>query len=368
MEEEPGYPRRPGEPDCSYYVKFGSCRYGISCIFNHPRRQWGPAAGGEEQKPLGYPRRPGEPDCSYYVKFGTCKYGMNCRYNHPPRNPVYIPPGRACQCSQHEGEKNEVEKVKLNSLGFPLRPGIGQCSYYMHTGTCKFGTNCRFHHPDPESSENVIHGSSQQNFYSVLDGEESNEQLGPFLAPSPPCRSPRIVPLYDGCSYPERIEHQVEDSHSEPVERVRYRYTRNQLLELREVKVDCEKFQFAPLENIHLPDAVLEDTLDSSSIAPEANLAVNTSIASKQGSCDASITSIIGKDVHKIPKQAELIKSSIEEPSSKKPEKYYMHEEFNHPVDFGMNVSPNNSLASLRTDQVGCSIYEIIKLMCRCWS
>jgi hypothetical protein len=31
-----------------------------------------------------YPRRPGLADCSYYVKFGTCRYGMKCWFNHPP--------------------------------------------------------------------------------------------------------------------------------------------------------------------------------------------------------------------------------------------------------------------------------------------
>ena len=33
------FPRRPGEPDCSFYVKFGSCRFGIKCKFNHPSRK-----------------------------------------------------------------------------------------------------------------------------------------------------------------------------------------------------------------------------------------------------------------------------------------------------------------------------------------
>ena len=76
--QPPEYPRRPGEPDCSYYLKFGSCGYGTSCWFNHPPRPSGSGCG--EMKP----RRPGEPDCSYYVKFGTCGYGMSCRFNHPP--------------------------------------------------------------------------------------------------------------------------------------------------------------------------------------------------------------------------------------------------------------------------------------------
>lgn len=30
-----------------------------------------------------YPDRPGEPDCLYYLRTGMCGYGSNCRYNHP---------------------------------------------------------------------------------------------------------------------------------------------------------------------------------------------------------------------------------------------------------------------------------------------
>jgi len=31
-----------------------------------------------------YPERPGEPDCSYYVRTGLCRFGATCRFNHPP--------------------------------------------------------------------------------------------------------------------------------------------------------------------------------------------------------------------------------------------------------------------------------------------
>jgi hypothetical protein len=33
-----GYPIRPGEQDCDYYLKRGSCGYGWSCKFNHPEK------------------------------------------------------------------------------------------------------------------------------------------------------------------------------------------------------------------------------------------------------------------------------------------------------------------------------------------
>lgn len=30
-----------------------------------------------------YPERPGEPDCSYYIRTGLCRFGSTCRFNHP---------------------------------------------------------------------------------------------------------------------------------------------------------------------------------------------------------------------------------------------------------------------------------------------
>ena len=30
-----------------------------------------------------YPDRPGEPECLYYLRTGACGYGSNCRYHHP---------------------------------------------------------------------------------------------------------------------------------------------------------------------------------------------------------------------------------------------------------------------------------------------
>lgn len=32
-----------------------------------------------------------------------------------------------------------------------LKQGEKECPYYMRTGSCKYGSNCRFNHPDPTS-------------------------------------------------------------------------------------------------------------------------------------------------------------------------------------------------------------------------
>jgi hypothetical protein len=39
---------------------------------------------GEPMEPGLYPERPGEADCSYYIRTGLCRFGATCRFNHPP--------------------------------------------------------------------------------------------------------------------------------------------------------------------------------------------------------------------------------------------------------------------------------------------
>lgn len=72
-----------------------------------------------------YPDRPGEPDCGYYLRTGLCGYGTNCRFNHPP-----LP-----------------AKTAQNRSELPQREGQPDCGYYLKTGTCKYGSTCKYHHP-----------------------------------------------------------------------------------------------------------------------------------------------------------------------------------------------------------------------------
>ncbi|XP_051118907.1 zinc finger CCCH domain-containing protein 32-like isoform X2 [Andrographis paniculata] len=71
-----------------------------------------------------YPERPGLPDCAYYMRTGSCGYGSKCRYNHP--------------------------RDRISSFAggdYPERVGEPACQFYLRTGTCKFGGSCKFDHP-----------------------------------------------------------------------------------------------------------------------------------------------------------------------------------------------------------------------------
>ncbi|XP_044494349.1 zinc finger CCCH domain-containing protein 32 [Mangifera indica] len=231
-----GYPLRPGEKECSYYLKTGHCKFAITCKFHHPQPAgtsipasapqfyppvqspsvpmpeqyrgastslrvprppllavqgaygpvlfppgvvpfsgWSPysapvspvlspgaqpAVGATSlygvtqlsssmpalagpysslpsssglsnsgQKEQSFPERPGEPECQFFLKTGDCKFGSSCRYHHPQDR---FAPRSNCT---------------LSPLGFPLRPGVRPCIFYMQNGYCKFGSTCKFDHP-----------------------------------------------------------------------------------------------------------------------------------------------------------------------------------------------------------------------------
>ncbi|KAJ7568497.1 hypothetical protein O6H91_01G034700 [Diphasiastrum complanatum] len=170
------YPQRPGEKFCAFYMSTATCKFGASCKFDHPA--WVPTGGIANWKEntssstpkleksvetLTLPERPGEPDCTFYMKTGDCKYGSKCKFNHPKDRLLAISAEGA------EAEENKEVTVRavsaaaksvpalketydrtapLNSKGLPLRPGQTDCPFYMKTGSCKYGDSCRFHHPE----------------------------------------------------------------------------------------------------------------------------------------------------------------------------------------------------------------------------
>nr|QEX51173.1 zinc finger CCCH domain-containing protein 37-like isoform X1 [Cymbidium ensifolium]QEX51180.1 zinc finger CCCH domain-containing protein 37-like isoform X3 [Cymbidium ensifolium] len=135
----PMYPQRPGEKDCVHYMLTRTCKFGEACKFDHP--VWVPEGGIPDWKevPLiptseSLPERPGEPDCPYFLKTQTCKYGLKCKFNHPR-------------------EKSRTSVTVVESVEFPAnselpeRPSEAVCAFYEKTGKCKFGANCKYHHP-----------------------------------------------------------------------------------------------------------------------------------------------------------------------------------------------------------------------------
>ncbi|CAA2983436.1 zinc finger CCCH domain-containing protein ZFN-like isoform X1 [Olea europaea var. sylvestris] len=169
---EPGpYPVREGEPDCSYYIRTGLCRFGSTCRFNHPpNRKLAIATARMKGE---YPERIGQPECQYYLQTGTCKFGSTCKFHHP-RDKAGI-----------------AGKVALNVLGYPLRLNEVECAYYLRTGQCKFGSTCKFHHPQPSNVMVSLRGSVYPPIHSpTTPGQLSFPFSRASFVPSPRWQSP----------------------------------------------------------------------------------------------------------------------------------------------------------------------------------
>ncbi|XP_010248778.1 PREDICTED: zinc finger CCCH domain-containing protein 67 isoform X2 [Nelumbo nucifera] len=170
------YPQRSDEPDCSYYLRTGTCRYGSNCRFNHPIRWKNQASGSSdppesvqerEKENEGSPEKTGQTECKYYLRTGGCKFGKACRYSHPREKSVVGSP------------------LELNFLGLPIRPGEKECPYYMRTGSCKYATNCRFHHPDPTAvgGSDPLSGYNRSGSVSLHSSGASQPALTSWSSP-----------------------------------------------------------------------------------------------------------------------------------------------------------------------------------------
>ncbi|KAG8388051.1 hypothetical protein BUALT_Bualt02G0085000 [Buddleja alternifolia] len=131
------YPMRPDAEDCGYYMKFGSCKFGAHCKFNHPPRRKNQNVKERPDHREENSQRAGQTECKYFLTSGGCKFGNDCKFSHG-------------------SDKSSTSLIsELNFLGLPVRPGEKECPYYMRTGSCKYGSSCRFHHPDPTTVNGV---------------------------------------------------------------------------------------------------------------------------------------------------------------------------------------------------------------------
>ncbi|KAK1319733.1 hypothetical protein QJS10_CPB04g01673 [Acorus calamus] len=78
----------------------------------------------------GHQRRPRQRVCVFYVKTGRCTRGSNCRFYHPSKVKGQI----------HRDEEEVLDK-----------PGAKTCKYFLMSGACKYGSTCKFSHSqEPE--------------------------------------------------------------------------------------------------------------------------------------------------------------------------------------------------------------------------
>ena len=117
-----------------------------------------PYAAGAYGMPVAYagtgplPIRPGAIKCKHFLKFGVCKFGDTCKFDHPPEEA-----GKELDTARPEGRSggSMLPNGFAQTGGLPVRPGEKECSYFMKTGMCKYGETCRWHHPLEKQTKEV---------------------------------------------------------------------------------------------------------------------------------------------------------------------------------------------------------------------
>ncbi|CAL5371724.1 unnamed protein product [Camellia sinensis] len=172
------HPLRPYAEDCPFFLRTGTCKFGLNCKFNHPVRRTNQKAGKEKEKDTGkakegFSEKPEQTECKNYLTPGGCKYGKSCRYNHSK-------------------DESEIAPPELNFLGLPIRLGEKECVFYMRNGSCGYGARCRFHHPDPTD----VGG------YDPRNSTPNEESIGQFGRPSENYNGESIPLHVSGASQP----------------------------------------------------------------------------------------------------------------------------------------------------------------------
>uniref|UniRef100_A0A1J3CPS2 Zinc finger CCCH domain-containing protein 3 n=1 Tax=Noccaea caerulescens TaxID=107243 RepID=A0A1J3CPS2_NOCCA len=206
-------PERFGQPDCEYFLKTGACKYGPTCKYHHPKDRNG--AEPVVFNALSLPMRQGEKPCPYYLRTGTCRFGVACKFHHPqPHNehsaaygvssfpsgglhygsgltmmstygtlprpqvpqsyvPIMVSPSQGLLPPQgwatYLAASNSIYNVKnhpyysSSSASMPMAVTVNgglpeiseqpECRFFMNTGTCKYGSECKYSHPGVKSSQ-----------------------------------------------------------------------------------------------------------------------------------------------------------------------------------------------------------------------
>ncbi|CAL4943812.1 unnamed protein product [Urochloa decumbens] len=214
----------PERPECPFLRRFGNCKFASSCQYYHPKDKFPGRYHPNDKFPSRYhskdnfqsryhprrdqpltrlkvyPDRPGKPECPFYMKTGSCKFGADCKFHHPkdltpsmqsPESPkksvaanehhqaARIPsmqgpasPERSVVANEHHpaarilsmqgpaspkrsvaaNEHHPTARITLQDHMYqqqkcPERPGQPDCRYYMQFGKCKFQSACIFNHP-----------------------------------------------------------------------------------------------------------------------------------------------------------------------------------------------------------------------------
>ena len=86
-----------------------------------------------------HPQHPGREACPFYMKTGTCSYGEQCRFDHPL--------SAAAPARRVLARPAAAASAAPSPAPYAEHPKREACDSYTRTGSCPFGEKCHFDHP-----------------------------------------------------------------------------------------------------------------------------------------------------------------------------------------------------------------------------
>jgi hypothetical protein len=146
------YPDRPGEPECPFYMKTGSCKFRADCKFHHPK-DLTPSIQGPASPKRYVAANEHHPAARTPSMHGPAspKRSVAADERHPAaRTPIMqgpASPKRLVANEHHPAVRITLQDHMYQQQKCPERPGEPDCRYYMQFGKCKFQSACIFNHP-----------------------------------------------------------------------------------------------------------------------------------------------------------------------------------------------------------------------------
>ncbi len=242
------YPLRPGQATCAFYMRNAKCKFGVTCKFDHPeevvrgransessdggryrsrrdsgqqwqqrnasakswqpKQSWGPNSENWTHEPdRASNQQPGNLQREAQVSAG--QYSAYQMYpmgspTHAAMNPAFMIPqphlyGSPQQMARmmnpqttHMMMQNQPYMPPQQHAGpdgaYPHRPGEPECKFYMRYGQCKYGSQCKYHHPYRTHQQGYY--DQEESSINITADDLNDKPLADTVDPSPLLQQP----------------------------------------------------------------------------------------------------------------------------------------------------------------------------------
>lgn len=181
------YPQRRSELECQFYMKTGYCKFKSACRCHHPKSNLSSLSLPLRRRTNNY-KKDGPPEqlCEVSLPSENTSNDQTAFFGPSSSNiPGLFTPNLGLQPNvQWNGDQMATSpldppEIKMDEKGqeltnkdtayefngdansqqfddYPQRPSEPQCQYFLKTGSCKFKSACRFHHPKPNLSVRAL--------------------------------------------------------------------------------------------------------------------------------------------------------------------------------------------------------------------